>query len=47
MLRRGAELLGRNDLRADTGRLGVRVFMSLDDAVAAYQRQTQPGRPPP
>jgi sulfate permease, SulP family len=39
MLRRSAELLGRTDLEADTGRLGVRVFLSLDDAVAAYEGQ--------
>jgi sulfate permease, SulP family len=39
MLRRAAELLGRTDLEADTGRLGVRVFPSLDDAVAAYESQ--------
>jgi SulP family sulfate permease len=46
MLRRAAELLGRTDLQADTGRLGVRVFRSLDDAVAAYEEQTEPGRLP-
>jgi hypothetical protein len=45
MLRRSAELLGRTDLRADTGRLGVRVFPSLDDAIAAYQDQGEPDRP--
>jgi sulfate permease, SulP family len=45
MLLRAAELLGRTDLQADTGRLGVRVFPSLDDAVAAYQGRTQPGHP--
>jgi SulP family sulfate permease len=39
MLRRAAELLGRRDLETGTGRLGVRVFPSLDDAVAAYQGQ--------
>jgi MFS superfamily sulfate permease-like transporter len=39
MLRRAAELLGRRDLEADTGRLGIRVFLSLDDAVAAYEGQ--------
>jgi MFS superfamily sulfate permease-like transporter len=44
MLRRAAELLGRTDLEADTGRLGVRVFPSVDDAVAAYQEQMEPGR---
>jgi sulfate permease, SulP family len=40
MLRRAAELLGRTDLQADTGRLGIRVFPTLDDAVAAYRSQT-------
>jgi sulfate permease, SulP family len=45
MLRRAAELLGRAGLQADTGRLGVRVFMSLDDALAAYREHTQPGHP--
>lgn len=45
MLRRAAELLGRTDLQADTGRLGVRVFPSLNDAVAAYQERTRPGHP--
>ena len=44
MLRRAAELLGRTDLEADTGRLGVRVFLSVDDAVAAYQEQMEPDR---
>jgi sulfate permease, SulP family len=44
MLRRAAELLGRTDLEADTGRLGVRVFLSVDHAVAAYQQQMEPGR---
>jgi len=43
MLRRGAELLGRADLQADIGRLGFRVFMSLDDAHTAYREHTQPG----
>jgi len=46
MLRRAAELLGRTSLQADTGRFGVRVFLSLDDAVAAYEDQTEPNRPP-
>jgi sulfate permease, SulP family len=45
MLRRAAELLGRSDLQADTGRLGVRVFPSLEDAVAAYEEQIEPDRP--
>jgi sulfate permease, SulP family len=44
MLRRAAELLGRADLEADTRRLGVRVFLSLDDAGAAYESQTKPDR---
>jgi len=44
MVRRAAELLGRTDLEADTGRLGVRVFPRLDDAVAAYQDQMEPDR---
>jgi sulfate permease, SulP family len=39
MLHRVAQLLGRRDLEADTGRLGVRVFPSLDDAVTAYEGQ--------
>jgi SulP family sulfate permease len=39
MLRRAAELLGRTDLETDTGRLGVRVFPSLEDAIAAYEGQ--------
>lgn len=46
MLRRVAELLGRTDLRADIGRLGVRLFPSLDHAIAAYQEQTLPDHPP-
>jgi sulfate permease, SulP family len=46
MLRRAAELTGRADLQADTGRLGVRVFPTLDDAIAAYEDRTQPDRPP-
>jgi SulP family sulfate permease len=44
MLQRAAELLGRTDLEADTGRLGVRLFPSVDDAVAAYQEQMEPDR---
>jgi sulfate permease, SulP family len=43
MIGRAAELLGRPDLRADTGPLGVRVFPSLDEAVSAYEQQ--PGGP--
>jgi sulfate permease, SulP family len=46
MLRRAAELLGRTDLQADTGRLGVRVFPNLADAIAAYHEQTLPDHPP-
>jgi sulfate permease, SulP family len=46
MLRRAAELLGRTSLDADTGRLGIRVFPRLEDAVTAYQDQAQPDRPP-
>jgi sulfate permease, SulP family len=44
MLRRAAELLGRTDLEADTGRLGVRVFLRLEDAVAAYEDQMEQER---
>jgi hypothetical protein len=46
MLRRAAELLGGRSLEADTGRLGVRVFPRLEDAVTAYRHQDQPDRPP-
>jgi cytosine/adenosine deaminase-related metal-dependent hydrolase len=46
MLRRAAELLGRADLQADTGQLGVRVFRSLDLAVTTYKDQPQPDRAP-
>jgi hypothetical protein len=45
MLRHSAELLGRSDLQADTGRLGVRIFPTLTDAVAAYQAQVEPDHP--
>jgi MFS superfamily sulfate permease-like transporter len=45
MLRRAAELLGCADLQADTGRLGFRFFMSLDDALTAYREHAQPGHP--
>jgi SulP family sulfate permease len=45
MLRRAGELLGRTDLQADTGRLGLRVFPSLEEAIAAYQQQTLPDHP--
>ena len=45
MLRRSAELLGRSDLQADTGRLGVRIFPGLPDAVAVYQAQVEPDHP--
>ncbi len=40
MISRAAELLGRPDLRADTGELGVRVFPGLDEAVSAYDQRT-------
>jgi sulfate permease, SulP family len=43
MLRRAAELLGRPSLQDASGRLGVRAFLSLDDAVAAYQDQREAG----
>jgi sulfate permease, SulP family len=46
MLRRAAELLGRTDLQADTGRLGVRLFPTLDEAVSAHRDRPQPDRPP-
>ena len=46
MLRRADELLGRTDLQADTGRLSVRLFPNLDDAIAAYHEQTLPDHPP-
>jgi sulfate permease, SulP family len=42
MLRRAAELLGRTDLQADTGRLGVRLFPTLEDAVTAHRERPQP-----
>jgi sulfate permease, SulP family len=42
MLRRAAELLGRTDLQADTGRLGVRLFPTLEDAVTAHREGPQP-----
>jgi sulfate permease, SulP family len=45
MLRRAAQLLGRTDLEANTGRLGLRVFPTLEDAVGAYEDQAQPDRP--
>jgi sulfate permease, SulP family len=43
MLRRAAELLGRPSLQDASGRLGVRAFLSLDDAVAACQDQREAG----
>jgi hypothetical protein len=46
MLRRAAELLGRTDLQSDTGRLGVRLFPTLDEAVSAHRDRPQPDRPP-
>jgi SulP family sulfate permease len=45
MLRRGAELLGRTSLQADTGRLGFRVFLTTDDAVSAYADADRASRP--
>ena len=45
MLRRAGELLGRTSLQADTGQLGVRVFLTLDDAVATFEEHAQPDRP--
>ena len=46
MLRRAAELLGRTDLQSDTGRLGVRLFPTLDEAISAHRDRSQPDRPP-
>jgi sulfate permease, SulP family len=46
MLRRAAELLGRTDLQSDTGRLGVRLFPTLDEAISAHRDRPQPDRPP-
>ena len=46
MLRRAAELLGRTDLQADTGRLGVRLFPTLEDAITAHRDRPQPDHPP-
>jgi sulfate permease, SulP family len=43
MLRRAAELLGRPSLQDTSGRLGVRAFVSLADAVAASQDQREAG----
>jgi hypothetical protein len=40
---RAAQLLGRASPTTDSGRLGVRVFPRLEDAVAAVEAQTQPG----
>jgi MFS superfamily sulfate permease-like transporter len=37
VVRRAAELLGRTSLEAGTGRLGVRVFARVEDAVSAHQ----------
>jgi sulfate permease, SulP family len=45
MLRRAAELLGRTDLQADTGRLGVCLFPTLEDAITAHRDRTQPDHP--
>jgi hypothetical protein len=46
MLRRAAELLGRTDLQADTGRLGVRLFPTLEDAITAHRDRPRPDHPP-
>jgi SulP family sulfate permease len=46
MLRRAGELLGRTDLQADTGRLGVRLFLTLEEAIGAHRDRPQPDRPP-
>jgi len=46
MLRRAAELLGRTDLQSDTGRLGVRLFPTIDEAISAHRDRPQPDRPP-
>jgi sulfate permease, SulP family len=46
MLRRAAELLGRTDLQSDTGRLGVRLFPTIDEAISAYRDRPRPDRPP-
>ena len=40
VIRHAGQLHGRDDLEADTGRLGVRVFLRLEDADAAYGRLT-------
>jgi MFS superfamily sulfate permease-like transporter len=45
MLRRAGELLGRTSLQADTGRLGVRVFPTLDAASTAFEEHTQLDHP--
>jgi MFS superfamily sulfate permease-like transporter len=45
MLRRAGELLGRTDLQADTGRLGVRLFLTLEEAIGAHRDRPQPDRP--
>jgi sulfate permease, SulP family len=46
MLRRAAELLGRTDLQSDTGRLGVRLFPTIDETISAHRDRPQPDRPP-
>jgi sulfate permease, SulP family len=46
MLRRAAVLLGRTDLQSDTGRLGVRLFPTIDEAISAHRDRPQPDRPP-
>jgi hypothetical protein len=47
MLRRAAELLGRTDLQSDTGRLGVRLFPTLGEAVSATGTGRSPTAPRP
>jgi sulfate permease, SulP family len=44
--RRAAALLGRTDLQSDTGRLGVRLFPTIDEAISAHRDRPQPDRPP-
>ena len=38
MLTKAAELRGRTDLTDQTGRLGIRVFPSIEDAADSYER---------
>jgi MFS superfamily sulfate permease-like transporter len=44
VIQRAAQLLGRASLTTDSGRIGVRVFPRLEDAVAAFEGLAQPGR---